>query len=154
MGRLVRLLGAAAFLTSTALGAAAPCPPSKYPPPYPWFIGDTMPGDRYADIYLDIDKAGSPLNCRMGRNNIPGDDKFFVCNAFIEQWKTSPRPNDPSVGPPPPHLPRGSPIVATVHRQMITAGEQHEKAERSARERFFREHPEERRECYPTGDEQ
>lgn len=154
MDRLLVLLGAAALFIPMTANAGAACPASKYPPPYPWFIGDTMPGDLYADIYLDIDKAGKPIACRMGKNNIPGDDKFFICNAFIEQWKTSPQPNDPAVGPPPPNLPRNSPIIATVHRQLITPGEQHEKAERAARERFFREHPEERQECYPTGQEQ
>ena len=153
MDRLVKALGAAMIFASTTAGAAAPCEPSKYPPPYPWFIGDTMPGDRYAEIYLHIDKAGKPISCRMGKNNIPGDDKYFVCNAFIEQWKTSPRPNDPAVGPPPPNLPRNSPIVATVHRQLLSYGEKHSKAERQARILFFQQHPEERSECYPTGDE-
>ena len=142
------------MIIASPASAKEPCPPTKYPPPYPWLIGDTMPGDRFADIYLDIDKAGKPINCRMGKNNIPGDDKFFVCKAFIEQWTTSPRPNDPAVGPPPANLPRGTPIKATVHRQLIMYGEQHAKAERAARERFFQQHPEERAECYPAGDEE
>jgi hypothetical protein len=132
--------------------ANGPCPPNKYQPPYPWFIADMMPGDRFADIYLDIDKAGKPINCRMGKNNLYGDDRFFVCSAFMEQWRTSPQPNDPAVGPPPANLPPHSPIKATVHRQLLTYGEKHAKAERDARISFFRQHPEERPECYPSDD--
>ena len=140
-------------LIASAAAATEPCPPNKVPPPYPWFISDIMPGDRFAEIYLDIDKAGKPISCRMGNNNIPGDDKYFICNAFIQQWSTSPRPNDPAVGPPPPNLPKGSPIKATVHRQLIEYGDKHHALERAARERFFLQHPEERPDCYPTGDE-
>lgn len=140
------------MLASPAL-ANEPCPPSKYPPPYPWLISDIMSGDQYAEIYLDIDKAGKPLNCRMGPNNIPGDNKFFVCKAFLEQWQTHPQPNDPAVGPPPPNIPKGSPIKATVHRKLLAYGDKHRKAERDARALFFQQHPEERSDCYPTGDE-
>ena len=109
-----------------------------------------MYGDEYAEIYIDIDKAGKPIGCRMGQNNIPGDNKFFVCQAFIEQWRTSPRPNDPAIGPPPPHLPANSRVNATVHRTYIAYGPDHEKAERNARKQFFQQHPDERPECYPN----
>ena len=141
-----------------ALGLAAiaspafpkePCPPNKYPPPYPWLVEGPMYGDEYGEIYIDIDKAGKPVGCRMGRNNIPGDNKFFVCQAFMDQWRTSPRPNDPAVGPPPANLPANSPVKATVHRTFISYGADHEKAERNARKRFFQQHPDERTECYP-----
>jgi hypothetical protein len=149
MRKLVMCGWGTLMLLTTPATAKEPCLPSKYPPPYPWFIGDIMPGDRFADIYLDIDKAGKPINCRMGKNNIPGDDKFFVCSAFIEQWRTSPQPNDSAVGPPPANLPPKSPIKATVHRQLMSQGEKHSKAQREARKLFFLQHPEERQECYP-----
>lgn len=152
MRKLVTSLAAGLAMIASPTVAKQPCPPNKFQPPYPWFIGETMSGDRYADIYLDIDKAGKPLNCRMGKNNIPGDDKFFVCNAFIQQWSTSPQPNDPEVGPPPSNIPKGSPIKATVHRQLLSYGEKHTKAERDARTSFFQQHPEERPECYPADD--
>jgi len=148
---VIRVAVLLAAIASPAM-AKEPCPPNKYSPPYPWFIGDLMSGDRFADIYLDIDKAGKPINCRMGKNNIPGDDKFFVCNAFIEQWRTSPRPDDPAVEPPPPNLPPNNPVKATVHRQLLAYGDKHQKAERDGRIRFFQQHPEERAECYPNDD--
>jgi hypothetical protein len=153
MRNLVTCIALGLMGIGSPVSAKEPCPPSKYPPPYPWLITDMMSGDQFADIYLDIDKAGKPINCRMGKNNIPGDNKFFVCQAFIGQWMTSPQPNDPEVGPPPPNTPKGSPIKATVHRHFVAYGDKHAKAEREARERFFQQHPEERRDCYPTGDE-
>jgi hypothetical protein len=151
--RILVICGPVALLLAAPAAGNAPCPANSQAL-YPWAVSGVMPGDRYAEMYLDIDKSGKPINCRMGKNNIPGDDKFFVCKAFIEQWSTSPRPDDPAVGPPPPNLPRGSPIKATVHRTLMVTGDQHAKAEREARDRFFREHPEEQPECYPTGDEQ
>lgn len=126
-----------------------PCPPSKYPPPYPWFIPGPLNGDDYADIYIDIDKAGNPVACRMGRNNIPGDNKFFICKAFLDQWKTAPPDSNSDVGPPPADLPSHSPIVGTVHRVYDGYGAAHEKAERAARKKFFADHPDERPDCYP-----
>jgi hypothetical protein len=145
------LAGTLVVIVSPAL-AKEQCPPSKYPPPYPWFKADVMPGDRFAEIYLDIDKVGRPIKCRIGENNIPGDDKFFACNAFMEQWRTSPQPNDLEVGPPPANLPANSPIKATIHRRLMGYGEKHAKAERDARMLFFQQHPEERPECYPNED--
>ena len=152
MRKLVAGVAGALVVIACPALAKAPCPPNKFSPPYPWFISDMMTGDRFAEIYLDIDKAGKPLNCRMGQNNIPGDDKFFVCKAFLEQWSTSPQPNDSAVGPPPANLPVGSPIKATVHRQLLAYGDKHRKAERGARAKFFQQHPEERPECYPDED--
>jgi hypothetical protein len=153
MSKLVTCIALAFLGIASPILAKEPCPPNKFQPPYPWFISELMPGDRFADIYLDIDKAGKPVNCRMGKNNLYGDDRFFVCNAFIEQWRTSPRPNDPAVGPPPANLPPHSPIKATVHRELRSYGEKHEKAERDARAQFFQQHPQERPECYPGGEE-
>ena len=99
-----------------------------------------MSGDRYADIYLDIDSQGKPTGCRMGKNNIPGDDKFFVCQAFMRQWSTNPQAAPGKTGP------------TTVERQYFEYGMRHADAERAARKKFFREHPYERPECYPSAD--
>lgn len=150
------------FVTSIALAvvaAASPalakeaCPPSKYEGPYPWFVKEVMKGDQFADIYLDVDKSGRPINCRMGENNIPGDDKFWVCKAFIDQFTTAPSSTDHAFGPPPANLPPNSPIKGTIFRKYVGYGEQHQKAEHAARLQFFREHPEERPECYPSEDD-
>jgi hypothetical protein len=111
-----------------------------------------MSGDDFADIYLDIDKAGRPIGCRMGQNNIPGDNKFFVCKAFIDQWTTAPAEVNPTAGPRPANVPANSKVKATVYRRYIAYGADHARAERKARKQFFRDHPEQRSECYPTGD--
>jgi hypothetical protein len=71
----------------------------------------------------------------MGRNNIDGDNKFFVCKAFLEQWSTA--------------APGGDSKATTIERKYIAYGEKHRKAEREARKQFFLQHPEERPECYP-----
>jgi hypothetical protein len=132
--------------------AKEPCPANKYRPPYPWFIETIMKGDQFADIYLDVDKSGRPINCRMGQNNIPGDTKFFVCKAFLEQWSTRAPSEDPTIGPPPANLPANSPVKGTIYRKYLAYGEQHAKAEKAARKQFFQQHPEERSECYPSDD--
>jgi hypothetical protein len=74
----------------------------------------------------------------MGKNNIPGDDKFFVCKAFMEQWSTAPSPV--------------ATTGTTVERHYLAIGDKHQKAEENARKAWFRAHPEERPECYPNND--
>jgi hypothetical protein len=128
---LIALVTAAA---ASPLSAKEPCPPSKYGTVYPWAVTEIMSGDDYADIYLDIDKNGKPTNCRMGRNNIDGDNKFFVCKAFMEQWSTAAPAADSKT---------------TIERKYIAYSEKHRKAERAGRKLFFQQHPEERPECYP-----
>jgi len=152
VGKIVKLAMLLTLAGASPAVAGSPCPPSKFQPPYPWFISEPMSGDKYADVYLDIDKAGRAINCRLGRSNLYGDEGFFICNAFKEQWRTSPRANDRAVGPPPANLPPNSPIKATVHRQFISYGDKHAKAEREARKKFFLDHPEERPDCYPDAD--
>jgi hypothetical protein len=153
MRRFVICVAAVLATIASPTLAKAPCPATKYQPPYPWFIEGIMKGDQFADIYLDIDKSGKPINCRMGQNNIPGDDKFFVCKAFIDQWTTAPPSVNPTLGPAPADLPASSPIKGTIHRKYVAYGENHEKAESDARKKFFQQHPEERSECYPRDDD-
>lgn len=149
---LVTRVGLALVAIAPPALAKAPCPTNKYQPPYPWFVKDIMNGDQFADIYLDIDKAGKPINCRMGKNNIPGDDKFWVCQAFLNQWSTAPASANATIGPPPENLPANSPIKGTIYRKYVGYGEQHEKAEQEAKKQFFQQHPDERPECYPSDD--
>jgi hypothetical protein len=150
MMKLVKRFGLLCVVLASPVLAKEACPPSKYQRPYPWFIKDIMYGDQYADIYLDIDKSGKPINCRMGKNNIPGDDKFWVCKAFVDGFTAASPTTDPTIGPPPSNLPPNSPIKGTIYRKYIAYGEKHEKAEAVARKQFFQQHPEERPECYPT----
>jgi hypothetical protein len=146
-----KLLSCVLGLAALAYRAEAKeaCPTNKYPPPYPWYIVGVMSGDQFADIFLDLDKAGKPVRCRMGRTNIPGDDRFFVCNAFLEQFSTATPGNDPASVPSPANLPANSPIKSTIYRKYVAYGEKHAKAEHDARTQFFKLHPEERPECYP-----
>ena len=88
----------------------------------------------------------------MGRNNIDGDNKFFVCKAFMDQFTTAPAEVNPTAEPPAVKMPAGSQVRATIHRQYIAYGPDHLRAESKARKEFFRQHPEERPECYSSGD--
>jgi hypothetical protein len=131
MSKLLTVIAFAAAAVGSPISAKEPCPRPKYGAPYyPWLIEGVMSGDKYADIYLEIDKAGKPTDCKMGRNNIAGDDKFFVCKAFLEQWSTSPDVQAGREGP------------TTVKRRYIAYGEKHRKAERQAKKLFFQQHPE------------
>jgi len=149
MSKLVRWAALALVTSASPSLSKAPCPKNKYDPPYPWFTGQGMAGDQYADVYIDIDKSGKPINCRMGQNNIPGDDKFYVCQAFLGQLTTTAPSANPTPGPPPANLPRNSPVKGTIYRRYVGYGPDHEKAERNARKQFFEQHPDERQECYP-----
>src|SRR3954454_5261042 len=100
----------------SAVAAKGPCPPNKYEPPYPWFIKDPMDGDTSAQIYIDIDKSGKPINCRMGQNNVPADDRFWVCKAFLDHWSTSDPATDAGFQQPPANLPPNSPVKGTIYR--------------------------------------
>jgi hypothetical protein len=134
------LLAAAAMLSAASVSSAkTPCPPHVPGEPYPWEQGNdqVQPGDRWAWMYIDIDKTGRPLQCKMGENNIPEDDRFGVCNAFLQDWHGEPEIKD------------GVPVRSTVKRFVMMRGSQHQKAADAARKKFFREHPDERPSCYP-----
>jgi hypothetical protein len=148
----MKLVACVTIVLAMASPAAAkePCPANKYHSAYPWAVDQLMDGDEYADVYIDVDQAGRPVACRIGQNNIAGDEKFFVCKAFEEQWTTAPPSANSTVGPPPNNLPQHSPIKGTVYRRFVAFGSKHEKAEREARKQFFQAHPEERPECYPS----
>src|SRR5262249_5867145 len=119
------IVGAAVLIGSAPVFAKEPCPP--LPDKLPWAIDEIMSGDLDADVYMDIDAQGKPTGCKMGQNNIAGDDKFFICKAFMEQWSTKP-PTE--IGKP-----------TTVLRKYIQYGMRHEDAESAARKKYFRDHP-------------
>jgi hypothetical protein len=137
MRKLVCMFVALCMAPSAAFAGAA-CPDAGYT--YPWMIDDLMPGDEYADVYIDIDRSGRPLSCKYGRTNLHGEELFWVCNAFMEQFRTKP----------PVELAKGE--RTTVMRTMLGYGDAHRKAERKARKKFFAEHPDERPSCYPGAD--
>ena len=135
--QLVTLLALAAAVPAAAEDKKDPCPPGAATGYYPWVVKEIMGEDRYAEVYLSIDAKGQPLKCGIGRNNIPGDDKFFVCNAFMTQWKTAP----------PLGYVKGK--ASTEKRMFVQYGVPHRKAERKARKQYFKDHPNERPSCYP-----
>ena len=104
---------------------------------YPWQITDVMPGDKYAEVYIDIDERGSPVKCAIGKTNIPPDDRFWACKSFMDDWHTDPIIRD------------GKAVRGTVHRSLTLTGDEHQAANRKARKRWFAEHPAERPSCYP-----
>jgi hypothetical protein len=132
------IAAAAASISIAPVAAKEPCPP--VPSPLPWVIDQMMDGDRYADVYIDIDQHGKPTGCKMGQNNISGDDKFWVCQAFMGQWSTQP-PAD-----------AGKTHPTTIMRKYVEYGMRHTDAESAARSKYFRGHPYERPECYPKQD--
>ncbi|HEY7006758.1 MAG TPA: hypothetical protein VH392_09800 [Sphingomicrobium sp.] len=96
-----------------------------------------MRGDQYAWIYIDVDRTGRPLQCRIGENNIRDQyTRFQLCNAYTEDWRA------PAAEP-------GDPDRRTLKRQTVMIGSDHELADKKARRAWFKAHPEERPECYP-----
>lgn len=96
-----------------------------------------MQGDKYAWVYIDVDRTGRPLQCRVGENNIyDSDTRFQLCNAYTRDWRA-------------PEADAGDPDRRTIKRQTIIIGSDHELANQKARRAWFKLHPEERPECYP-----
>jgi hypothetical protein len=123
-----------------ALGVQAntPCPPGAKTGHFPWLVSELMNGDLYGNVYLNIDAKGRPMKCSMGQTNISRDyDRYLICNAFMEQWRTAP----------PAEYVKGKP--STEKRSYVSYGPQHQKAEREARKKFFKDNPNERPSCYP-----
>jgi hypothetical protein len=135
--RIFCSLAACATLLSNSALASEACPKWEPGQSYPWQIGGILPDDQYAQVYVDIDEQGRPLKCYIGKSNIPKDDRFWVCKAYLDDWHARPIIKD------------GRAVRGTVHRETILTGDRHQKANREARKRYFREHPAERPECYP-----
>ena len=125
------------WLSSASLAEKAPCPAREAGQAYPWQNLQPMRGDQHALIFIDVDRTGRPLRCAMGKNNIPDSEtRFRVCQAFTGDWRAPPaREGDPS--------------VRTIERRFTMIGYEHQMANQKARKRWFKEHPEERPECYP-----
>jgi hypothetical protein len=138
MRKLVSIFAAASLGLASAAAADPSCPKAGYT--YPWMIEDLMAGDSYADVYIDIDRSGRPLSCKYGQTNFHGEELFWVCNAFMEQFRTKP----------PVDLAKGE--RTTVMRTMVDYGDAHRKAEKKAKKKYFAEHPDERASCYASAD--
>ena len=96
-----------------------------------------MPGDKYAWVYIDVDRTGQPLVCKVGETNIFDPDTLFqLCSSYKESWRAPPAS-------------AGDPDRRTVKRQTVMIGPAHEKANQEARRAWFKMHPDERASCYP-----
>lgn len=131
-----RLLPAVALLLSSPV-LASTCPELEPGASYPWQVSGLLPGDQYAHIYIDVDEKGRPVKCSMGKTNIPRDDRFWVCKAFMDDWHVPPAMRD------------GNPVRSVVERDVTMVGDKHIKADRDARKPWFRAHPDENPGCYP-----
>ena len=130
-------LGCACAATSGQAAAKAACQPHEAGASYPWDIQGTLPGDKYASVFIDVDRTGKPLSCRVGNSNIFDDfTRFQLCSAYKEDWHA------PSAAP-------GDPDRRTIRRDTVMIGSEHELANQKARRAWFSSHPQERSSCYP-----
>ena len=131
---MVAVLGATAAAPASA---KQPCPDRKPGDAYPWSIQERMSGDQWARMDLDIDAQGRITDCRVRASNVDAETRFFMCRAMRGSYQPDPPEDGAALGP------------RTVQTSLVLAGRQRRRAEEAARKRFFREHPEERSECYP-----
>ena len=95
-----------------------------------------MRGDQQAVVYVDVDKTGRPLKCALAKNNIPyPETRFRLCKTYMEDWHASAAAS-------------GEPAIRTIRRDFTMLGNDHQLADQEARKQYFRDHPEERPECY------
>jgi len=132
----LRFLPAVALVLSGP-ALAATCPEREPGATYPWQIQDQLPGDQYAHLYIEVDEKGHPIKCSFGKSNIPRDDRFWVCKAYMDDWHV------------PPVMRNGKPVRSVIERDLTLIGDKHAKANRDARKAWFRAHPEENPGCYP-----
>jgi hypothetical protein len=133
----IGLVAAALASSSSALAERAACPEREVGSAYPWQNPEPMKGDHYAWVIVDVDRTGRPLRCGIGDNNIPDPDtRFLLCNAYKGDWRA------PPAG-------AGDPEVRTIRRRTTMVGYEHQMADKKARKLWFRQHPDERPECYP-----
>lgn len=130
-------LGCACVAASGQAAEKAACPSHEAGASYPWDVQGMLPGDKHASVFIDVDRTGSPLSCRVGNTNIFDDFTLFqLCSAYKGDWRA------PSAAP-------GDPDRRTIRRDTVMIGSEHELANQKARRAWFKAHPEERPSCYP-----
>ncbi|MGE5562848.1 MAG: hypothetical protein ACM3ZV_05995 [Bacillota bacterium] len=130
-------LGLSLLLSSAASAEKAPCPPHEAGASYPWDVQELMKGDKYASVFIDVDRTGRPLGCKVGNTNITDSyTLFLLCDAYKDSWRA-------------PAAAAGDPDRRTIRRDTTLLGGDHELANQKARKAWFKAHPEERPSCYP-----
>lgn len=131
------IIAASVSLAGTSVSAANPCPVREPGQSYPWQKSGLMPGDEWAYLLIDLDTAGRPKNCRVGKHQYRPETGFWMCRAMMAQGAFEPVMKD------------GVAVEGTVTRFMTVAGRRRQRAEAAARKQYFKDHPEERPSCYP-----
>jgi hypothetical protein len=136
-GIIAAALCAALFASSVALAEEAPCPKGEAGAGYPWQKNVLMKGDHYAVVIVDVDRTGRAIRCGIGDNDISDPEtRFRLCMAYKDDWHTAPAATE-------------DPDIRTIKRRTTMIGYEHEMADQKARKAWFKQHPDERQECYP-----
>lgn len=127
-----------ASLSGGSIGATPTGCPTQQPGPPPWTNNGAVAGDEWAWVYLKLDAHGWPIGCVIGANDIEDPvRRFLVCKFMMESWHPASKEE------------RRSLASTTAKRFFMIAGPDHKKKMRQARERYFAENPDVRRECFP-----
>jgi hypothetical protein len=126
----------ASLLAAGPVAANQGCPALTPGQSYPWQTNETLPGDFWADMLIDLDAQGKPLRCRIAKGNLKNELGFWFCNALMKDGQYTPVMQD------------GVAVPGTVRRHMRMPGKRHREADEAARKRYLAAHPDEKR-CYP-----
>jgi len=117
--------------------ALADCPHLVPGAPYPWQSEELMPGDKWADLSITLDKKGHPIDCKSSKGNVDPETLFYMCQAILREGEFEPIIRD------------GQPVEGTIPRHMMMPGRNHVRADEAARKKYFAEHPDQKSSCYP-----
>ena len=130
-------LCAALTASSAALAEGANCPKWEAGARYPWQSNEIMRDDLFGWVIMDVDRYGAPASCRIGQNNfLDVETGQFLCKNFSEHWRG-------------PKASKSDPDRRTFTRFSLINGYEHLRADRKARRQWFKDHPDERPQCYP-----
>jgi hypothetical protein len=137
MTRPIVLFAACTAVFHAAAAQAAQCPDLVPGAPYPWEVKGHFSGDQHAELSIDVDEAGKVTGCRVIKSNRSREDNFWTCASMRVQGRE------------PPEMRNGVAVKATRTIQMTTIGMRHRQANSAARKKWFKEHRQERWDCYP-----
>ena len=135
-----KLLGIVALLSgagSSSVAAGTACSPHQAGAAYPWEVDEQFSGDQWAEVSLDLNAQGKATACRVLKSNMSREDNFWVCGAMQVQGQYDPVMKD------------GVAVPGTLQTKTVMLGMRHREANAAARKRWFKEHPQERWDCYP-----
>ena len=138
MRRIVIAAACGLMALRSSLASAAVICPAHESGAFPWAFYGPRAGDLWAWTYLDIDRAGYPLRCHIGANNLSGPQALSdICSSFFVEWRARP-------------LNTGVQTVAGTTRRLVvlmSAGSRRQFTR--DRTRWFADHPTVSRDCFP-----